>query len=54
MAFRKLLHYLYEAEVIIKYAHAFLKKIIAHTLNSKVNYWGTEFTCQVQTYQRDS
>ena len=39
MAFKKLLHYLYDAQVIIKWNHAPLN---SKTLNSKVNNLRTE------------
>ena len=43
MTFKKLSYYLYDAKLTIKYDHTPLCKLLmAHTLNSKVNNWGTE------------
>ena len=43
MAFKKLSYWLYDAKVTMKSDHTPLHKFLtAHTLNSKVNNWGTE------------
>ena len=43
MEFKKLSYHVYDVKVTIKCDHTLLHKFLtAHTLNSKVNNWGTE------------
>ena len=43
MAFKKLSYHLYNVQVIVKCNHAPVREVLTvHTLNIKVNSWGTE------------